>query len=180
MDNAPSSRIKLTDLIGIFATGVLCGALVGAVSNLVNGVVSPFYFVTVLGWEDITNIWRASIARGVFEGIMSGLFLSLIFSSVVGIITRATCSYRLGLRYLIGIGLGALLCWCAGGLLGIMLASLSPEFYGSTSGGAPSETVEMLKYAWVDGSIRGAHLGGVLSVVLALVLFRARWSNETL
>jgi len=40
-------------------------------------LVSPRYFVTILGWHDVDDVWRASIAQGKFEGFCFGLFVSL-------------------------------------------------------------------------------------------------------
>jgi len=169
----PPSR-PLT-LFAIAVTGVLASACGGAATNAVNGWVSPQYFVTILGWQGVEDVWRASIAQGIFEGACFGVFFSLLFAAVTGIVTRACCGYGFAVRHLLGVVAGALLSWAIGGLAGIGLASLSPEFYHRTFIGVPEELGERLAYAWVGGSIWGLELGGLVSLVLALVVLRANW-----
>ena len=60
-------------------------------------------------------------------------------------------------------------------LAGVGLASLSPEFYRRAFLGVPAEPGPMLRYAWVGGSIWGAELGGLASVILGLVILRSNW-----
>ena len=167
------------DLFGLAATGVLAGAAIGAFTNLVNGLVSPTYFVNIMRWQDVNNVWRASIAQGIFEGLIFGAILSLIFTSVVGFVSKASCPYSVAVRHLIGILGAALVCWVLGGLATMGLATLSPEFYRNAFIGVPRDTGEMLKYAWVGGSISGIQIGGFLCVILASVLFRAKWRRQT-
>jgi membrane protein implicated in regulation of membrane protease activity len=162
-------------LFAIAVTGVLVSAFLGGSTNAVNGLVSPRYFVTILRWHDVTDVWRASIAQGVFEGFCFGVFFSLVFTTTTGIITGASCSYGFAVKHLFGVLLGAYLCWAIGGLAAMGLATLSPEFYSRTFIGVPQEFGERLAYAWVGGSIWGAELGGLLSVVLGLVVLQANW-----
>lgn len=164
-------------MIGLAFTGVFLGAALGALTNSVNGWVSPLYFRNILHWNDVTDIWRASIAQGILEGLLFGLAFSVIFVIVVGVVTRAKCPYRLAAKYLLGIGAAALVCWGMGGLIAIGLASLSPEFYRHAFRGVPAELPEMLRYAWVGGSIWGLEFGGLASVIVGAVLFRAKWRN---
>ena len=51
-----------------------CAAL-GALTNSVNGLISPEYFRTILGWVYLSDmdVWRASIAQGILEGVIFGL-----------------------------------------------------------------------------------------------------------
>jgi hypothetical protein len=162
-------------LAGIAVSGVLASGFLGATTNAVNGRVSPLYFVTILGWHDVTDVWRASIAQGAFEGLLYGVFFSLVFTTATGIITAASCPYGLALRHLLGILAGAYACWALGGLAGMGLASLSPDFYRGAFIGVPARRGPMLRYAWVGGSIWGAELGGFASVILGLVVLRANW-----
>jgi hypothetical protein len=170
--------LRPLDLVGIAVTGVLAGGVLGATTNAVNGAVSPAYFVTVLGWQGVADVWRASVAQGAFEGLLFGVIFSLLFTSLVGIITRASCPYSLALKHLLGIVAATYGCWTLGGLAAVGLASLSPEFYHRTFFGVPERGGEMLRYAWVGGSIWGAELGGLVSVILGLVAFRADWRRR--
>lgn len=166
-------------MVGLAFTGVLMGAVLGALTNSVNGWVSPTYFRNIMRWHDVADIWRASIAQGILEGLMFGLAFSVIFVAVVGIVSRARCPYRTSASYLVGIALFAVVCWVFGGLIAMGLATLSPEFYRHAFRGVPEEFPEMLRYAWVGGSIWGLQFGGFASVIVGSVLFRARWRALT-
>jgi len=168
-------RSRPLDLGALAVSGVLASGLLGATTNAVNGRVSPLYFVTVLGWHEVADVWRAGIAQGAYEGLLFGVFFSLVFTTATGIITGAACPYGLAVKYLLGILAGAYVCWALGGLAGLALASLSPEFYRRTLFGVPELRGPMLRYAWVGGSIWGAELGGLVSVILGVVVLRANW-----
>jgi hypothetical protein len=165
-------------LAALALTGVLACALLGAVANAVNGYVSPLYFKTILGWGDVEDLWRASIAQGVLEGLLFGVALSLLYTTIVGLVTGASCSYEFGLKHLLAILLGALVAWSLGGLAAVALASLSPEFYRRAFYGVPAEASAMRRYAWVGGSMWGVELGGLVSVILGLVVLRANWRRR--
>jgi len=172
------SPVRPLALIGVVLTGVFSSALLGAVTNAINGWVSPLYFVTILGWRGVEDVWRMSIAQGIFEGLLFGVFFSLVFTTGVGIITRASCRYGFAVRHLLGVVVGAFFCWGIGGLAAIGLASFSSGFYQSTFIGVPDEFGPMLAYAWVGGSIWGVQFGGLVSVVIGLVIFRANWRHS--
>jgi hypothetical protein len=106
-------------LVGLAATGVLTGAALGALTNSINGWVSPLYFRNILRWQDVDDVWRASIAQGIFEGLLFGFFLALVFTVVAGVVSRARCSYRFGVGTLIFVAVAALVCWAVDGLLGM-------------------------------------------------------------
>jgi hypothetical protein len=182
MENAMSDdarevalKAKPVTLFALAVTGVLASAGLGAMTNAINGWVSPLYFVTILGWQGVENVWRASVAQGIFEGLCFGVFFSLVFTAGVGILTRAACTYAFAVRHLAGIVGGAFLCWLIGGLAAMLLATLSPEFYRRAFIGVPEEFGPMLAYAWVGGSIWGVQIGGLVSVTLGLVILRANW-----
>jgi len=164
--------VRPLTLFGIAITGVFASAGLGAITTAVNGWVSPVYFVTILGWSGVENVWRASIAQGTFEGLIFGVFFSLLFTAGVGIMTRASCGYWFAARRLIGIVAGAFMFWLIGGVAAMGLASFSPEFYYRGSVGVPDGFGPMLAHAWVRGSIWGVELGGLVSVVLGLVVLR--------
>ena len=116
-----------------------------------NGLVSPLYFVTILGWQNVADVWRASIAQGLFEGLQFGLFFSLVFTTACGLITGAACPFHVAAKHLLGILGGSYACWALGGLAGGGVACLSPEFYRHTFYGVPAEPGPMIRYAWVGG-----------------------------
>ena len=75
----------------------------------------------------VSTIWRASVAQGIFKGLLFGLFLALVFTVVVGCVFKARCGYGIGVVVLLFVAVAALVCWAVGGLLGMGLAALSPE-----------------------------------------------------
>lgn len=180
MATIPNMRLEPRPLVvaGIAVSGVLASGFLGATTNAVNGWVSPEYFVTVMRWERIEDVWRASIAQGMFEGLLFGIFFSLLFTVATGIITGSACSFGFAFKHLVSVLGGVYICWTFGGLAGVGLASLSPEFYQRTFFGVPAEPGAMLRYAWVGGSIWGAELGGFVSVVVGLVVLRANWRRD--
>lgn len=167
-------------MAGIFLTGTLGGAVLGAITNSVNGLVSPYYFVTIMGWYDIQDVWRASVAQGIFEGLLFGAGFSLIFTTGAGIITHASSPYGFAIRHQLGILVATFGCWLFGGIAGIGLAVLSPPFYQATFIGVPDEFLAMVAFAWVGGSIWGVEIGGLISVVLGLVTLRGNWLKRQL
>jgi hypothetical protein len=162
-------------LTALFGAGVLASAVLGGVTNAVNGWASPTYFVNIMRWRDVEDVWRASVAQGIFEGLLFGVLFALIFVTGAGLITRASCTFGFGFKHLLGIVSAALVCWVLGGLLAMGLATLSPEFYRRAFHAVPQEFGPMLAYAWVGGSIWGAQLGGLVSIIVGLVLLRGNW-----
>lgn len=171
---SPTPTRPLT-LFALALTGVFASACLGALTNAINASISPYYFETILHWHEVQDVWRASLAQGIFEGILFGIFFSLVFTAGVGIITRASCPFGFALRHLLIVVAGALACWLIGGIVAMGLASLSPEFFRRSFRGVPEEFQPMLAYAWVGGSICGVQLGGLVSVVLAVVILRGNW-----
>lgn len=169
---------KAGTVVAVAGTCVLMGALVGGLTNAVNGAVSPQYFRNIMRWHDVRDIWRASIAQGIFEGLIHGIFFAAVFATVVGVVTRGRCRYLYVARFMLGVAVAVLGCWSLGGIIAMGLAALSPEFYRRAFTGVPEEFGPMLRYAWVGGSILGATFGGLLSAVLGSVIFRIKWKAK--
>jgi hypothetical protein len=178
VENQSIERSRPLDLAAIVVTGVGAGGCLGALTSAVNGWVSPFYYMNILGWHDVEDVWRASIAQGLFEGLLFGVFFASIFATITGLITKAACPYAFAFRHVMGILAGASICWVLGGLSGVGLAALSPEFYRRAFIGVPSGFSPMLGYAWVGGSIWGLELGGLVAVILGLVVLRSNWRRR--
>ncbi len=172
---APPENARPVALILIAATAIVAGAVIGASTNAINGALSPLYFRNIMRWHDVEDVWRASIAQGIFEGLLYGLLFSVVFTLVVGLVSRARCSFKLAFRHMFVIVLAIYCCWAAGGLIAMGLATLSPEFYRNAFIGVPDDFAPMLRYAWVGGSIWGAMFGGLLAVMIGSVLFAVRW-----
>lgn len=162
-------------LLLIAATAIFGGGILGATTNAINGAVSPTYFRTIMRWHDVQDVWRASIAQGLFEGLVYGVVFSVVFTLVVGVVSGARCRFGLALSYLAVIFASIYACWAVGGLIAMGLATLSPDFYRHAFIGVPDEFPAMLRYAWVGGSIWGAMLGGAFGAVIGSILFAAQW-----
>ena len=161
----------------LFLTGIILSILAGLLTNMINGLISPLYFKSIMGWQNITGIYRAIIAQGIFEGIIFGIFLSLFYTISVIIISKWKCTYRLGIKYLIFLFIITIACWIIGGLLGLGLAELSPDFFKNTFRLAPDNFNDMLGYAWIGGSIWGIQFGGICTIIIGSLLFKIRWNK---
>jgi hypothetical protein len=177
MDTASNSA-RPGSLVAIAFAGIAAGALLGALTNAVNGAVSPTYFRNILRWHHVEHIWRAAVAQGIFEGLIYGVIFSIVFILVVGRVSRARATLAFAWRHILLAGVIALGAWCLGGVIAMGLATLSPDFYRSTFIGVPAEFREMLKYAWVGGSIWGVLFGAVLAVIVASVTAAGDWRRR--
>lgn len=173
--------MKPITIILLWLTTIFGAAFLGLVTNAINAQVSEQYFQTIMRWQHVADIKRAIVAQGIFEGLICGLVLATLFLAVVAFVSRAQCDYSFGLRYVLGLLGTAFILWAVGGVFGVALAGLSPEFYRSHFIGVPDSTPERLRYAWVGGSIWGVQFGGAAATFIFMALFRARWrlSNAT-
>lgn len=154
---------------------ILGGGALGALTNFINGQVSPLYFQSIMRWSDVPDIPRAAIAEGIFEGLICGLVFGTIFVVALSIISKLRVGIGQALSCLaFWIG-SAFLAWCLGGVLAILLAWISPDFYRHAFIGVPQDFSSMLRYAWVGGSIWGVQFGGFALLVLWIVIFGLRW-----
>lgn len=172
----PERPVRPAAVVEIAFTTVLAGMVIGASTNTVNGAVSPEYFASVMGWQ--SDIWWSSIEQGVLEGFVIGLVLSAVVTTTIGIATRGTCEYGAALRWLARVLLAVYGLWCVGGILGMLLAAWQPTFFRSFAIGVPEGRGQLLRYAWVGGSIWGAYLGGAFSVIVGLVRFSMNWRKK--
>jgi hypothetical protein len=176
---APEHTIRAdanpSTLFAIAITLIAVGGVIGALTNAINGAVSPLYFVTIMHWYNVENVWRAAIAQGIFEGSAYGALFSLVFTIVVGTAPGFRIPYSFTIKHIVTAVAVTILCWCIGGFIALGLATLSPEFYQNAFIGVPDDFFEMLRYAWVGGSIWGAMFGAVLSVIIASISVRTDW-----
>jgi hypothetical protein len=57
-------------LFGIALATIAAGGVLGAATNAINGAVSPTYFMNILQWEYVEDLWRAAVALGIFECVI--------------------------------------------------------------------------------------------------------------
>jgi hypothetical protein len=63
--NVHTDQHRRLALVGLVVTGILMGAALGALTNGINGWVSPLYFRNIMRWQEVKDVWRASIAQGI-------------------------------------------------------------------------------------------------------------------
>jgi len=172
--HSPFATILFVALSCIFA-----GGLIGGVTNLINGAASPYYFRRVMGW-DFPDIWVASIAQGIFEGFLYGVLFGFFFSSAFAYFTKGKAPYSFAIKQLAKVMLLIVSFWFIGGIMAIVLALLSPDFYADKFIYAvpPSEKIELIKFAWVGGSIWGELIGGLFSSILGIFIIKISWNKE--
>ena len=170
-----TSSLQTIFLIAI--TCVLMGGFIGAVTNMINGAVSPYYFKTTMNWG-FQEIWIASVAQGILEGLFHGVLFALIFTTGFGLITKGKADYAFAFKHILRVAIIVMACWTIGGLLAVMLVRLSPEFYRSHFPWTPTDVIGQMKYAWVGGSIWGEIIGGFLGSLIGLVTVKNNWENK--
>jgi prolipoprotein diacylglyceryltransferase len=171
---------KQTNFLTLFfvaATCIVTGGLIGALTNLINGKVSPYYYQAIMFW-DFKDIWIAAVAQGILEGLLYGVIFSIIFTITFGLVTKGQGTFIFAIRQLIKLTSLVLICWTLGGLFAMFLATLSPEFYKAHFPMTPSDKTEMLKFAWVGGSIWGGMIGGLLSAFIGIVIIKNSWRQH--
>jgi hypothetical protein len=159
-----------------FVASIVGGGVLGAVTNLINGRVSPLYFQNIMRWTDVSDVPRAAIGQGVFEGLICGLVFGTIFVTAVSLISKLRLSIRSSLSFLFLLIGSAFLAWCVGGIVAMFLAWISPEFYRRAFFGVPEDFSSMLSYAWVGGSIWGVQFGGLGLLIIWITVFRSKWN----
>lgn len=76
--------LRAHHLAAIVLTVVVACAMLGALTNAINGAVSPTYFVTVMAWDHGPHLYGRVVAQGVFEGLCFGIMLGTGFTVGVG------------------------------------------------------------------------------------------------
>lgn len=174
------TEIKQFSFLTIFFIALTCifiGGFIGAVTNMINGAVSPFYFKVIMNWN-FPDIWAAAVAQGVFEGLIYGVIFSIVFTTGFGIITKGKAGYIFGLKQLLKIGFIVFLSWIFGGLVSTFLATLSPYFFKSHFSLSPTDKIGMIKFAWVGGSIWGSETGGLLGLFWGVIMIKNNWRKD--
>jgi hypothetical protein len=170
MDDQPQR--SETPLILCFVA-TICGAVLGAVTNLIDGHVSRDYFAITMGCD-----WNAGAGLAVSDGAVAGTLLGLFFGALLAIAvsasTRLRCPPWLALRAFCEALAIVMLCWLAGGMAGATLARLWPRLWGFHFVGVPPR-VNLSRFAWVGGTIWGAYGGTMLALNVCCVRVHLRW-----
>lgn len=152
------------------------GAVLGAVTNLVNGSVSGEYFSIVMGWNAIEAPLLA-IPQGMLEGGALGAAFGIVVAISFAASTKLRGGSGLALRAWGMAVLAVLVCWGVGGACGVGIASCSPNLFHAMF--PPSRAaVELSRYAWVGGSIWGGYGGTIVGSAVACIYLHVRWRRE--
>ena len=170
--------IRISTPFATFIVAIVGGGALGAVTNFINGWVSPLYFQNIMRWEHVENIPRAAIAQGIFEGLICGLVFGTIFVVATSLISKLRAPISYSLSYLGLFFASALIAWLVGGCLAMLLAFLSPDFYKHAFIGVPDDAPSMIRYAWVGGSIWGVQFGGFALLIIWIAVFWSKWRQE--
>jgi prolipoprotein diacylglyceryltransferase len=167
-------QMNFLTIVVVAIACVLTGGIIGAVTNLINGRVIPYYYQAVMYW-DFKDIRTAAVGQGILEGLLYGVMFSLIFTTTFGLITKGQGTFKFAFKQLIKLTTLVFICWTIGGLIAMFLATLSPDFYKWNFPQAPIGKSEMIKFAWVGGSIWGGMIGGLISACMGIVLLKNNW-----
>ncbi|MFM7773970.1 MAG: hypothetical protein ACKO9V_03865 [Candidatus Kapaibacterium sp.] len=178
MNEGDPSLSGAKSIVLVAITCIAMGGCIGAVTNMVNAAVSPVYFITIMKWT-FNDIWTAAIAEGIIEGLIFGILFALVFATGYGMVTKGRAPYGFARSLLLRILMYVFAMWAVGGVLSVLLALLSADFFHARVPLAPKDTAELLRFAWVGGSIQGAQFGAMLCAVLGIVVARNAWNKET-
>lgn len=169
------SNFKTIFLVAL--TCVFIGGFLGASTNIINGTISPLYFKTVMHWE-FNDIWIAIVIQGILEGLLYGVIFSTIFTTGFGLVTKGQAPISFAYKQLLKIISIIISCWIIGGLIAVIFTTLHPAFYKAHFPNTPTDKNEMLKFAWVGGSIWGEMIGGFFSAILGVIVTKNNWLKE--
>lgn len=150
--------------------------LLGILTNMINGWVSPEYFRVVMRW-DFDHIWSASVIQGALEGLIWGLLIVIGFSVAFHRITAGEGSFHFARRYLLRLVLISAAAWVLTGALALAISALNPHYFHALIRLAPPSGPEQMRFAWVGGSITGVVWGGLVGAVFTLMAMGRDWKK---
>src|SRR5438445_7699440 len=83
---------RFSTIMFLLLSGIAVGGLFGAVTNMINGIVSPLYYSILLGWQ-FENIWYTAVLEGIYEGIIYGVIYSALYTIAFTLLIRKRVSY---------------------------------------------------------------------------------------
>ncbi len=172
-------------VLAIAVTGVVASTSVTTITYAVNAWICPLYFNELFPGFDPDDIFRASVERGYFYGLLGGICLSFMYA--MAIITGLRRTYLFAARNVLGIVSGTILCWVLGGLFGMLHGYIDHDLLHDSIPAQPINGMEVrmeielpISITWVSGSIWGLYIGGFVSMAVGLFVFQARWFQALL
>jgi len=158
-------RLTIRRMILLCIIGTCGGFVLGAFTGVLNGLISPVYFLNVMNWN-VDVVWPAAMREGMLEGSVYGFAYSICFIVLISVFSERMCRYKVALKYAFAtLGL-AFVWWIIGGIVAIILVVIFPDLRYSSYFGFHHSGANLIRYAWVRGSIWGIVDGGLLSVFL--------------
>ncbi len=187
-------RARFWPLLWLVPIGTLAGIAGGAVMNAINGWLSPGYFLffdwigqsltlfSIFFFDSSYKItqWINTVLHGMWEGAVFGLLSSVIYTTVVFVVSRGQCPLRVALRGLFrSVALLGLTSFVFG-LNAVLLFFLAPSLLHSLGGrSVPLQTNSPMeiyvKDTYVDASIWGIYFGGIIAVIVGCIWFSFDW-----
>jgi len=163
-------------MLQLFAIGVGGGALLGGATNVINGAISPEYFLDhrMLFWKDWDHIRLCAVVEGIIEGAGLGSVYAAAFVALTWAVAARRCHFSAAVGYIRTCILIALGAWIAGGVCGLAYAYVWPfDFQVRTP---PRFFLESLaaRYEWVHGSILAVYFGCVVPIAAVIIYFVVR------
>lgn len=168
---------KQLKTMGIAIICLFLPPLIGLITNLINSIISPLYFITIMRWSAEENIIKFAMLQGIYEGLFYGIFFAAVFICIYIFSLQSKVSLNNTFIWILCMAFADIILWAIGGISAIFLSILSPEFYRHTFIGVPDNFYEMIKYAWVGGSIWGLSFGGILVMIIGIVFYRSKYKN---
>jgi hypothetical protein len=146
------SRSTAAVALGVAFIG---GVSLGAITNSINGYISPEYFRGVMGWHT-RHIWAAAVGQGAVEGLIYAIFSTALLIGLTLTLTRCELTTRNLVRLQLSAFFVVSILWVAGGLTAVVVARYFPHKCAPRYFGYSTVWPEAGYYAWVRGSIWGA------------------------
>lgn len=159
----------------ILCFGISLGAMLGAVTNIVNGPVCPEYFIFLMGWEDRVEL--RAIGQGSLEGGVLGLAFGIITSISFAASTRFRGTLGIAMRTLAVAVVVALICWVFGGIVAVVISRTWPAWYVRTFPVA-QWSPRLTRVAWVGGSIWGGYGGSMVGALVSCIYQHRSWRKS--
>lgn len=165
--------------IQIYIAISLTGAILGAVTNFVNGAISQEYFKTIMRWNFSNGeIWFKAIKQGINEGGRYGSLFGIIFTLLFLIITKTSGNWNLAKKVLLKTIPIILAFWIIGGIIAIFIAFISWNFFDKLIVGVPQDIIKRIRFSWVGGSIWGEITGIFIAFAYSIFLTIKLWFFE--
>jgi hypothetical protein len=174
-----SPRINLKAPVQVFLGCIILGIFMGMSTNMINGLLSPRYFNTILRWNlSASETWARAIFQGLLEGVGYGILIGVIYTFFFIVRTGLKGKFLLfsdALFPIIKIIYG---CYAILGTLAVTLSLVFWEIYDNAIIKVPQDLFPRIGYAWVGGSIWGATIGGFISLCYLIITTHRKMKQQ--